>query len=68
MRKLIFLTAFVLAHMVSCAWLLTVRAAPDEVDVVVNRSNNIGPLSRDEVRRIFVGEKSSWPAANVSPS
>lgn len=32
-----------------------------EVDVVVNNSNKIGPLSREEVRRIYVGEKSSWP-------
>src|ERR1700688_4968490 len=41
--------------------LISAPAAPDEVDVVVNKSNNIGPLSREEVRRIFVGEKSSWP-------
>ena len=32
--------------------------------MVVNKSNNIGPLSRAEVRRIFVGEKSSSPGGN----
>jgi ABC-type phosphate transport system substrate-binding protein len=45
----------------SCAWLLTAGAGLEEVDVVVNNSNNVGPLSREEVRRIFMGDKSSWP-------
>jgi ABC-type phosphate transport system substrate-binding protein len=59
--KRILLTILVLVLLVSCAGLLTVRAAPEEVDVVVNRSNNTAPLSREEVRRIFMGDKSSWP-------
>ena len=61
MHKPIPLTILALALIVSCARLLTVSAALEEVDVVVNKSNTIGPLSREEVRRIFVGEKSSWP-------
>ena len=61
MHKLIFLTILTLALLTSCTRLLTVSAALEEVDVVVNKSNNIGPLSREEARRIFVGEKSSWP-------
>jgi len=61
MHKRILLTTLTLALIVSCVWLLTVSAGPEEVDVVVNKSNNIGPLSREEVRRIFVGERSSWP-------
>src|ERR1700676_5199194 len=60
MHKRIPLTLFTLALLPNCAGLLTASAAPEEVDVVVNKSNNTGPLSREEVRRIFVGEKSSW--------
>jgi ABC-type phosphate transport system substrate-binding protein len=61
MRRLILLTTLVLALITGGALLLTVSAGSEEIDVVVNKSNNIGPLSRAEVRRIFVGEKSSWP-------
>ena len=61
MHKLILLTVSTLALTMSSVRLISAPAAPDEVDVVVNKSNNIGPLSREEVRRIFVGEKSSWP-------
>jgi ABC-type phosphate transport system substrate-binding protein len=60
MHKRIPLTLFTLALLPNCAGLLTASAAPEEVDVVVNKSNRLGPLSREEVRRIFVGEKSSW--------
>jgi ABC-type phosphate transport system substrate-binding protein len=61
MHKLILFTILALALMGSCIRLLTVRAAFEEVSVVVNKSNNVGPLTREEVRRIFMGEKSSWP-------
>lgn len=61
MHKLIALTILTLALIASCARLLTVSAALGEVDVVVHKSNIIGPLSREEVRRIFIGEESSWP-------
>ena len=61
MHKLTLRTTLLLALMVSSTKLLTVRAALDEIHVVVNKSNTMGPLSREEVRRIFVGEKSSWP-------
>jgi ABC-type phosphate transport system substrate-binding protein len=60
MRRLILLTTLMLALIISGALLLTVSAGSEEVDVVVNKSNNIGPLSREEVRRIFIGEHSSW--------
>ena len=61
MHKRILLTIFALALAVSCARLLAVSAAVNEVDVVVNKANDIAPLSREEVRRIFIGDKSSWP-------
>jgi len=61
MHKWMLLTILALALAVSCAGLMTVSAALEEVDVVVNKSNSIGPLSREEVRRIFMGDKSSWP-------
>jgi ABC-type phosphate transport system substrate-binding protein len=61
MYKWILLTILALAITVSCARLLTVNAAPEEVDVVVNKSNDSAPLSREETRRIFMGDKSSWP-------
>jgi ABC-type phosphate transport system substrate-binding protein len=60
-HKRILLAIFALALTVSCAGLLTVRAATEGVEVVVNKANNVAPLSREEVRRIFAGEKSSWP-------
>jgi ABC-type phosphate transport system substrate-binding protein len=60
MLKRILLTILALALMVNCVRLLTVSAALEEVDVVVNKSNDIAPLSREEARRIFMGDKSSW--------
>src|SRR5258708_24170552 len=47
--------------MASCARLLTVSAVVEEVNIVVNKFNQVDSLSREEVRRIFMGEKSSWP-------
>lgn len=61
MQKRILITILSLSVMASCARLLTVSAAVEEVNIVVNKSNTIGSLSREEVRRIFMGEKSSWP-------
>jgi ABC-type phosphate transport system substrate-binding protein len=61
MHKLTPRTTLLLALLINCAKLLTVSAAPDEIHVVVNKSNTTGPLSREEVRRIFVGERGSWP-------
>lgn len=60
MPKLI-LAVLVLALVASCNRLLTISADVEEIDVVVSKSNEVGPLSREEVRRIFMGEKSSWP-------
>lgn len=61
MRKQIFLAILTLLVVVSCARLLTVSAAVEEVDVVVNKTNGLSSLSREELRKIFMGEKSSWP-------
>jgi len=61
MHKPMLLAVLMLALTASCIRLLSVNAALEEVNVVVNKSNTIGPLSREEVRRIFMGEKSSWP-------
>ncbi|HET7106307.1 MAG TPA: hypothetical protein VFI38_05820 [Candidatus Acidoferrum sp.] len=60
MHKRILISVLTLALVVSCARVLRVCASLEEVDVVVNKSNNIGPLSREEIREIFRGEKSSW--------
>jgi ABC-type phosphate transport system substrate-binding protein len=61
MKNHILSTILMLSLIASCAWFMTASAAVEEVDVVVNKSNKVGPLSREEVRRIFIGEKSSWP-------
>jgi ABC-type phosphate transport system substrate-binding protein len=61
MQKRILITILSLSVMANCARLLIVSAAVEEVNIVVNKSNTIGSLSREEVRRIFMGEKSSWP-------
>jgi ABC-type phosphate transport system substrate-binding protein len=60
MHKPILFTILALALLASCPQVLTSSAAPDEIDVVVPKSNNAGPLSIEDVRRIFMGEKSSW--------
>jgi len=60
MHKLI-LAGLVLALVASCNRLLPISADVEEIDVVVAKSNPVGPLSREEARRIFMGEKSSWP-------
>ena len=61
MQKPILLAILLLTLTMSWLRLPTVTAAPEEVDVVVNKSNNVAPLTREEVRRIFIGDKSSWP-------
>jgi ABC-type phosphate transport system substrate-binding protein len=61
MGRLIHFGILSLILLVSCAQLLAVNAAPEEVDVLVNRANNAIVLSREEVRRIFMGDKISWP-------
>jgi hypothetical protein len=61
MQKRIFLAILTLSSVASCAQLLTVNAAFEEVDVVVNKTNGVSSLSRQELRMIFMGEKSSWP-------
>jgi ABC-type phosphate transport system substrate-binding protein len=61
MHKWILPTILALAITVGSVRLLTVSAAPEEVDVVVNKSNDIAVLSREEARRIFMGDKSAWP-------
>lgn len=60
-HKRILLTILALTLAVSWSRLLTVSATLEEVDVVVSKTNSIAPLSREEIRRIFMGEKSAWP-------
>jgi ABC-type phosphate transport system substrate-binding protein len=38
-----------------------VAAAGDEVDVIVNKGNPVGELSLSDARKIFIGDKGSWP-------
>jgi ABC-type phosphate transport system substrate-binding protein len=62
MSKLILPTVFLLVLTARQAHLPAVRAATDEVDVVVGRTNGVNALSREEIRKIFTGEKGSWPS------
>lgn len=61
MPRLIRFAIPILILLVSCAPFLVLNAALQEVDIVVDRANNTGLLSREEVRRIFMGDKTSWP-------
>jgi len=61
MHKLILFIILALALLAGVAQVRTAGAGFAEVDIVVPMSNNAGPLSTEDVRRIFVGEKSSWP-------
>ncbi|HEX4001661.1 MAG TPA: hypothetical protein VHX36_03380 [Candidatus Acidoferrales bacterium] len=46
---------------VCCAILVLRVSAADEVDVIVNKSNSIDSLSLADAKKIFVGDKGSWP-------
>ena len=59
-HKPITLAILILAFLVSGLRPLTVDANIEEVDIVANKSNDADSLSREEARRIFMGEKSSW--------
>jgi ABC-type phosphate transport system substrate-binding protein len=61
MSKHILHTILALALMSDYARIVAAGTVVGEVDVVVSKSNKIGALSREEVRRIFVGDQSSWP-------
>jgi ABC-type phosphate transport system substrate-binding protein len=37
------------------------RAAGDEIDVIVNKTNGVSDLPITEVRKLFLGDKSTWP-------
>ena len=58
MPKFIFMTVLTLVLMASCGWFLAISADVEEVDIVVPKVNQVGALSREEVRRIFMSEKS----------
>lgn len=61
MHKLIVFFVVILALMPSCIQVTRASDPLEEVDVVVSKANNTGPLTREEVRKIFMGERSSWP-------
>jgi ABC-type phosphate transport system substrate-binding protein len=61
MHNRILLTVLTLALITNGARRLPAGAGPQEVDVVVNKANNIASFPREEVRRIFLGEKTFWP-------
>jgi ABC-type phosphate transport system substrate-binding protein len=37
-------------------------AAGEEVDVIVNTANTIGELTPDNAKKVFMGDKTSWPS------
>jgi ABC-type phosphate transport system substrate-binding protein len=51
------------ALLVVCGAISTARvsAAGDEVDIIVNKSNSIDSLSLADAKKIFDGDKGSWP-------
>ena len=60
MHKPVLLTILALALLASCPQVLNSSADLEEIDVVVPKSSNAGSLSIEAVRKIFMGEKSSW--------
>jgi ABC-type phosphate transport system substrate-binding protein len=36
-------------------------AAGEEVDIIVNKANTIGDLPLSEAKKVFLGDKSTWP-------
>jgi len=50
-----------MSFVVSCAVSpVRVSAAGDDISIIVNKSNPAGDLSVADVRKIFVGDKSTW--------
>jgi ABC-type phosphate transport system substrate-binding protein len=41
--------------------ILRVASAGDEIDVVVNKANPISDLALADARKIFMGDKETWP-------
>ncbi len=37
-------------------------AAGDEVDIIVNKANTVDDLSLADAKKIFMGDKSTWPS------
>ena len=51
-----------LVYIVWCAIpSLRVAAAGEEVDIIVNKANPVNDLSMADAKKIFVGDKGSWP-------
>lgn len=61
MPKLILPTILMLVLTARQAQLPVAPAPVGEVDVVVSITNGVNALSREEIRKMFTGEKSSWP-------
>jgi hypothetical protein len=57
-----------LISFVCCAAIPSSRvlAAGDEVDIIVNKANPVNELSLADARKIFIGDKGSWPSAKNS--
>jgi hypothetical protein len=54
-----------LAAVLIAGWALPLRntaAAGDEVDIIVNKTNTVDDLPLPDARKLFMGDKSTWPS------
>lgn len=60
-RNVFTLAVMLLAAFVLLLPLRRTAAQGDEVDIIVNKSNNIPDLTIGDAKKIFLGEKTTWP-------
>jgi ABC-type phosphate transport system substrate-binding protein len=59
-QKQWYVTAFIFAALTAIPGPGT-SAADEEVDIIVNKANPVSELSLPDAKKIFVGDKGSWP-------
>jgi len=52
---------FVLSVILAMGWLRPNVLAAQQVAIIVNKANDVTGLSLDQVKKIFLGDKSTWP-------
>lgn len=61
-KRLLLLFCFALVALFFFSHPLPRASAAGEVDIVVNKANTIADLSLADARKIFMGDKSTWPS------
>jgi ABC-type phosphate transport system substrate-binding protein len=60
-RNCLYLAAGAISLVWSSIPVSRVSAAGEEVDIIVNKANPVSDLSLSDAKKIFIGDKGSWP-------